>query len=176
MENKKLDVLRYMSEVIGQNGFRTEFFDGSDGNMPMTRIELMRQGKIRQDVIIDMWFPGTRMAREETALFQMHSTMFQIEPGAIQRNLPELKRAIFYINNLCTVGHFGLFEDEGIIYMRHNVVLNLEDSMERMITDLCDYYSLMLTGIQRFVDALAQIAMGAVSIEIAKEMDLLPDL
>ena len=30
--------------------------------------------------------------------------------------------------------------------------------------------------VQRFVDAIAQIAMGAVSIEIAKEMDLLPKL
>ena len=43
-------------------------------------------------------------------------------------------------------------------------------------TDICDYFSLMLTGVQRFVDAIAQIAMGAVSIEIAKEMDLLPKL
>lgn len=176
MEAKKLEVLRYMSDVIGQNGFRTEFFDGADGNPPMTRVELLRQGKIRQDVVIDMWFPNTAMARPETALFQMHATMFQIEPGAMQRNMPELKRALFYINDLCTIGHFGLFEQDGVIYMRHNIVLNLEDSMERMITDLCDYYSLMLSGIQRYVDAVAQIAMGAVNIEIAKEMELLPNV
>ena len=60
--------------------------------------------------------------------------------------------------------------------MRHNIVVNMNDDPERIITDICDYFSLMLTGVQRFVDAIAQIAMGAVSIEIAKEMDLLPKL
>ena len=60
--------------------------------------------------------------------------------------------------------------------MRHNIVVNMKDDPERIITDICDYFSLMLTGVQRFVDAIAQIAMGAVSIEIAKEMDLLPKI
>ena len=60
--------------------------------------------------------------------------------------------------------------------MRHNIVLNMQDDLERMVTDICDYFSLMLSGIQRFVDALAQIAMGAANIEVAKEMDLLPNI
>lgn len=176
MEETKLRVLSCMADVIRQNGFRTEFFDGKDGNPPMARVELTRQGKVKQDVMIDMWFPPAKMARGETALFQMHVTMFQIDPNAMQPNLPELKRAIFYSNNFCTIGQFGLFEEDGVIYMRHNIILNLQDNMERMITDLCDYFSLLLTGIQRFVDALAQIAMGAANIEIAKEMDLLPNI
>lgn len=116
------------------------------------------------------------MAREETALFQMHATMFQIKPDAMEKNLPELKRAIFYINNFCTIGQFGLFEEDGVIYMRHNIVVNMQDDMERIVTDICDYFSLLLTGVQRFVDAIAQIAMGAVNIEVAKEMDLLPNM
>lgn len=176
MEERKNSILSCMADVIQQNGFRTQFFDGKDGNPPMTRVELNRLGKVKQDVIIDMWFPPANMAREETALFQMHATMFQIEPGAMEKNLPELKRAIFYINNFCTIGQFGLFEEDGVIYMRHNIVVNMQDDMERMVTDICDYFSLMLTGVQRFVDAIAQIAMGAVSIEIAKEMDLLPNM
>ncbi|MDO4286537.1 MAG: hypothetical protein Q4C40_02285 [Eubacteriales bacterium] len=176
MEERKNSILSCMADVIQQNGFRTQFFDGKDGNPPMTRVELNRQGKIKQDVIIDMWFPPANMAREETALFQMHATMFQIEPGAMEKNLPELKRAIFYINNFCTIGQFGLFEEDGVIYMRHNIVVNMQDDLERIVTDICDYFSLMLTGVQRFVDAIAQIAMGAVSIEIAKEMDLLPNM
>lgn len=176
MEENKNQVLTCMAEVIQQNGFRTQFFDGKDGNPPMTRIELNRLGKVKQDVIIDMWFPPAKMAREETALFQMHATMFQIEPGAMEKNLPELKRAIFYINNFCTIGQFGLFEQDGVIYMRHNIVVNMQDDMERIVTDICDYFSLLLTGVQRFVDAIAQIAMGAVNIEVAKEMDLLPNM
>lgn len=176
MEENKNQVLACMAEVIQQNGFRTQFFDGKDGNPPMTRIELNRLGKVKQDVIIDMWFPPAKMAREETALFQMHATMFQIKPDAMEKNLPELKRAIFYINNFCTIGQFGLFEEDGVIYMRHNIVVNMQDDMERIVTDICDYFSLLLTGVQRFVDAIAQIAMGAVNIEVAKEMDLLPNM
>ncbi|MDO5785449.1 MAG: hypothetical protein Q4P20_10355 [Eubacteriales bacterium] len=176
MEENKNQILSCMAEVIQQNGFRTQFFDGKDGNPPMTRVELNRLGKVKQDVIIDMWFPPAKMAREETALFQMHATMFQIEPGAMEKNLPELKRAIFYINNFCTIGQFGLFEEDGVIYMRHNIVVNMQDDMERIVTDICDYFSLLLTGVQRFVDAIAQIAMGAVNIEVAKEMDLLPKM
>ncbi len=174
MEENKNQILSCMAEVIKQNGFRTQFFDGTDGNPPMTRIELNRLGKVKQDVIIDMWFPPAKMAREETALFQMHATMFEIDPDAMVHNLPELKRAIFYINNFCTIGQFGLFEEDGVIYMRHNIVVNMQDDMERIVTDICDYFSLLLTGVQRFVDAIAQIAMGAVNIEVAKEMDLLP--
>lgn len=176
MEENKKRVLACMADVIKQNGFRTEFFEGVDGNPAMTRIELMKQGKVRQDVIVDMWFPPAKMAREETALFQMHATMFEIEVEAIKNFLPELKRAIFYCNNFCTIGQFGLFEEDGVVYMRHNIVLNMQDDLERIVTDICDYFSLLLTGVQRFVDALAQIAMGAVTIEVAKEMDLLPNL
>lgn len=173
MEEVKQRVLACMADVIKQNGFRTEFFDGKDGNPPMARIELPRQGKVQQDVMIDMWFPPARMAREETALFQMHATILANMP---ETNMPELKRAIFYANNFCTIGQFGLFEDEGVVYMRHNIVLNSKDSMERIATDICDYFSLMLASIQRFVDALAQIGCGATNIEVAKEMDLLPKL
>lgn len=173
MEENKQRVLSCMAEVMKQNGFRTEFFDGKDGNPPMTRVELPRQGKVQQDVMIDMWFPPAKMAREETALFQMHVTMLANLPEA---HMPELKRAIFYSNNFCTIGQFGLFEEDGVVYMRHNIILNLKDDMERIVTDICDYFSLLLTGIQRFVDALAQIGCGAATIEVAKEMDLLPKL
>lgn len=173
MEETKQHVLACMADVIKQNGFRTEFFDGKDGNPPMTRIELPRQGKVQQDVLIDMWFPPAKMAREETALFQMHVTMIANVP---EKSMPELKRAIFYCNNFCTIGQFGLFEEDGVVYMRQNIVLNLKDEMERMVTDLCDYFSLLMTGIQRFVDGLAQIAVGATNLEIAQEMDLIPRL
>ena len=63
-----------------------------------------------------------------------------------------------------------------MVYMRHNIVVNMKDDPERIITDICDYFSLMLSSIQRFVDAIAQIAVGAVNIEVAKEMDLIPNI
>ena len=84
--------------------------------------------------------------------------------------------ALFIINNFCTIGQFGLFEQDGVVYMRHNIVVNMKDDPERIITDICDYFSLMLSSIQRFVDAIAQIAVGAVNIEVAKEMDLIPNI
>ena len=54
MEDLKNRILSCMADVIQQNGFRTQFFDGKDGNPPMTRVELNRLGKVKQDVIIDM--------------------------------------------------------------------------------------------------------------------------
>lgn len=176
MEDLKTRIISCMADVIQQNGFPTQFFPAENGQLPMTRIELRSQGKVKQDVAIDMWFPPAKMAREETALFQFHATVFQLDADAIAHNLPELKRAIFTINNFCTIGQFGLFEQDGVIYMRHNVVVNLKDDPERIITDICDYFSLMLSGIQRFVDAIAQIAVGAMNIEVAKEMDLIPNI
>ena len=176
MEDLKKKILSCMADVIKQNGFRTEFFEAENGQQPMTRVELSRLGKVKQDVIVDMWFPPAKMAREETALFQMHATMLQVEADAVSRNLPELKRALFNINNFCTIGQFGLFEQDGVVYMRHNIVVNMKDDPERIITDICDYFSLMLSSIQRFVDAIAQIAVGAVNIEVAKEMDLIPNI
>ena len=166
MEDLKKKILSCMADVIKQNGFRTEFFEAENGQQPMTRVEL----------IVDMWFPPAKMAREETALFQMHATMLQVDSDAVSRNLPELKRALFIINNFCTIGQFGLFEQDGVVYMRHNIVVNMKDDPERIITDICDYFSLMLSSIQRFVDAIAQIAVGAVNIEVAKEMDLIPNI
>ena len=176
MEDLKKKILYCMADVIKQNGFRTEFFEAENGQQPMTRVELSRLGKVKQDVIVDMWFPPAKMAREETALFQMHATMLQVDSDAVSRNLPELKRALFIINNFCTIGQFGLFEQDGVVYKRHNIVVNMKDDPERIITDICDYFSLMLSSIQRFVDAIAQIAVGAVNIEVAKEMDLIPNI
>ena len=37
MEENKKKILACMADVIKQNGFRTEFFDGADGNPAMTR-------------------------------------------------------------------------------------------------------------------------------------------
>ena len=99
MEDLKKKILSCMADVIKQNGFRTEFFEAENGQQPMTRVELSRLGKVKQDVIVDMWFPPAKMAREETALFQMHATMLQVDSDAVSRNLPELKRALFIINN-----------------------------------------------------------------------------
>lgn len=93
MEDLKKKILSCMADVIKQNGFRTEFFKAENGQQPMTRVELSRLGKVKQDVIVDMWFPPAKMAREETALFQMHATMLQVDSDAVSRNLPELKRA-----------------------------------------------------------------------------------
>ena len=127
MEDLKKKILSCMADVIKQNGFRTEFFEAENGQQPMTRVELSRLGKVKQDVIVDMWFPPAKMAREETALFQMHATMLQVDSDAVSRNLPELKRALFIINNFCTIGQFGLFEQDGVVYMRHNIVVNMKD-------------------------------------------------
>ncbi len=171
LEEQKKSILSCMADVLKQNGFPTEFFEGKDGNPPITRIEARRQGKVQQDVIIEMCFVPMNMPRPDTQLFQLYATLMVNMPD---KNMPELKRAIFYCNDFCPIGQFGVFEQAGQVYMRHNMVLNMEDSLERIVTDICDYYSLMIASIGRFIDALAQIASGASTIELARDMELLP--
>ena len=171
MEETKKLILSCMAKVLKENGFPTEFFEGKDGNPPLTRIEMRSQGKVKQDVIMEMCFVPMSMPRPNTMLFQLYATVLV---GMPEYNFPELKRAIFYCNDFCPVGQFGIFEQAGQVYMRHNVVLDLEDDLEKIVTEICDYYSLMLASIGRFIDALAQIASGATNIELARDMDLLP--
>ena len=63
MEDLKKKILSCMADVIKQNGFRTEFFEAENGQQPMTRVELSRLGKVKQDVIVDMWFPQSAGAQ-----------------------------------------------------------------------------------------------------------------
>lgn len=171
LEEQKKSILSCMADVLKQNGFPTEFFEGQDGHPPITRIEARRQGKVQQDVIIEMCFVPMKMPRPNTQLFQLYATLMVNMP---EKNMPELKRAIFYCNDFCPIGQFGVFEEAGQVYMRHNMVVNTDDTMERIVTDICDYYSLMIASIGRFIDALAQIASGATTIELARDMELLP--
>lgn len=171
LEEQKKSILSCMADVLKQNGFPTEFFEGKDGNPPITRIEARRQGKVQQDVIIEMCFVPMSMPRPNTQLFQLYATLMVNMPDKF---MPELKRAVFYCNDFCPIGQFGVFENAGQVYMRHNLVLNMEDTLERIVTDICDYYSLMIASIGRFIDALAQIASGATTIELARDMELLP--
>ncbi len=171
LEEQKKSILSCMADVLKQNGFPTEFFEGKDGNPPITRIEARRQGKVQQDVIIEMCFVPMSMPRPNTQLFQLYATLMVNMPDKF---MPELKRAVFYCNDFCPIGQFGVFENAGQVYMRHNLVVNMEDTLERIVTDICDYYSLMIASIGRFIDALAQIASGATTIELARDMELLP--
>lgn len=170
-EEQKKQILSCMADVLRDNGFPTEFIEGKDGNPALTRIELRKQGKVQQDVLLEMCFIPMGMPRPNTELFQMYVTLLVNMPDKF---MPELKRAVFYCNDFLPVGQFGVFEQAGQVYMRHNIVLTMDDELERIITEVCDYFSLMLASIGRFVDALAQIASGAATIEIARDMELLP--
>ena len=140
-EELRKSILSCMADVLKQNGFPTEFFDGSDGNPPITRIELRRQGKVQQDVLLEMCFIPMTMPRPNTELFQMYATILVNMP---EKFMPELKRAVFYCNDFTPVGQFGVFEQAGQVYMRHNIVLTTDDDLERIVTEICDYFSLML--------------------------------
>ncbi len=171
MEQMKKEILMGMANVLKQNGFPTQFFEGENGNPPVTQVELRRQGKVQQDVMMQLSFIPMGMAREETTLFQFYATLLVNMP---EKSMPELKRAIFYLNDYCPIGQFGLFESNGEVYMRHNLVLEMDKTLEEVITYLCDYFSLMLASIGKFMDGLAQIASGAATIEVARDMELIP--
>ncbi len=173
MEQKKLEVLSVLAAVLKDNRFDAKFMQGENGSLPLTRIDLPKKGKVGVDVGIEMCFIPMPMARPNTALLQVYVSVLSL-PEIPRNCMAELKRAVFYCNDFCAIGQFGVFERAGQVYLRHNIILNLEDEMERIVTDICDYYSLVLASVDRFVDGLAQVATGVATLESAMDMGLFP--
>ena len=109
MEQKKLEVLSVLAAVLKDNRFDAKFMQGENGSLPLTRIDLPKKGKVGVDVGIEMCFIPMPMARPNTALLQVYVSVLSL-PEIPRNCMAELKRAVFYCNDFCAIGQFGVFE------------------------------------------------------------------
>lgn len=172
MEKKQLELLSCFAEVMKDNGIRAEVMEDNTGKNPtLLRIETRDNGKIRQDVIYEICFVPIKMQRENTALLQFYTTLLN---GMPNKHFGELSKACDYCNSFNAIGNFGLFRPAGQVYLKQNVILDMNTTLEAQINLMADNFSLILTSVTKFIDALAQIGSGVTNLEVALDSELLP--
>ena len=163
-------ILGCMAEVLNQNGFRAEIMQKEDAPT-LLRCEAMRQGKVAKDVVIECCFIPMQLPTEEMGLLQFFVTLFQ---GVPEGNLTQLRRACTYCNDFCALGAFGLFEQAGQIYLKHNTLVDGSAELEKIIPFVADNISVLLASVSRFIDGLAQIGYAGMTLDNVIEQELFP--
>lgn len=172
MEKVKKELLLCLSDVLKENAFRCEIMDAKEGVNPMIlRIESSKNGKVAQDVLYEICFIPLNLPRENTGLLQLYVTLFT---GIEDKYFGELTKTCEYCNSFSAIGNFGLFRPAGQIYLKQNVILDLSDSMEKLVNIIIDNFSLLMASVTKFIDPIAAIGNGASTLELAQEMGLLP--
>ena len=133
--------------------------------------EAMRQGKVAKDVVIEACFIPMQLPSEDSGLLQFFVTLFQ---GAPDMNVNQLRRACSYCNDFCALGSFGLFEQGGQIYLKHNTLLDGSLELEKIIPFVADNISLLLAAVSRFIDGLAQVAYAGMTLDAVIDQELFP--
>ncbi|MGE4548667.1 MAG: hypothetical protein AB7C89_03825 [Intestinibacillus sp.] len=173
-QEKQMQIFGCMADVLKENGYRAEVVRSDDPAHPtLLRIETTRNGKIMQEVMVEMCFIPISMPGEDVALLQYYATLFSGLPKETAR---ETKKACEYCNDYCALGAFGYFAPAGQLYLKHNTLLRVSDDLEKVVTFMADNLSLVLASIQRFIDALATVANGVMDVEAAVEQELLPKM
>lgn len=167
-------ILGCMGDVLKENGFRTELVNPESETQPIIlRIEAQKVGKIMQDVLFEMCFIPMQLPNENTGLLQTYVTMFT---GLLADNAKETKKAVAHCNDYCPLGAFGYFEPAGQLYLKHNTLLNTAGELEDVITFMCDNVSLILASVTKFIDAFAAVSNGVMTVDVAIEQELLPQM
>ncbi len=171
MELEKQDrLLECMADVLNQNGFRSDVMK-KEGAPTLLRTEAMRQGKVAMDVTIESCFIKIAMPDEDTGLLQFFVTLFENAP---KENLSLLRKACNYCNDFCALGAFGIFEQTGQLYLKHNTLVNGALSMNRNVPLMLDNISLLLASVSRFIDGLAEVGFSGASLEAVRDQELFP--
>ena len=163
-------ILGCMTEVLNQNGFRAELMQ-QEGSPTLLRCEAMRQGKVAKDVVIECCFIPMQLPTEEMGLLQFFVTLFQ---GVPQDNLAQLRRACTYCNDFCALGAFGLYEQAGQLYLKHNTLIDGSTELEKIIPFVADNISVLLASVSRFIDGLAQVGYAGMTLDTVIEQELFP--
>ena len=169
---KQQQILGCMADVLNQNGFRAEVMQ-QEGSPLLLRCEAMRQGKVQKDVTIECCFIPIALPGEDTGLLQFFTTLFTNVP---ETNFRNLRTACEYCNDVCALGHFGLFADAGQLYLKHTTLLDSALELEQVITFFADNISLLMASVTRFIDGLASIGFSGMPLEAAIEQELLPKM
>lgn len=172
MEDKTYQILSCFADVMKDNGFRAELMKDETGvNPPLLRVETRDNGKIRQDVIYEICFVPLKMQRDTTALMQFYITLLT---GMPEQHFSEVSKACDYCNGFNALGNFALFRPAGQIFLKQNVVIDLETELEAQMNLIVDNMALLMTSVTNFIDPLAQIASGVSTLDAAIGSGLLP--
>ena len=169
---KQDQILGCMADVLNQNGFRAEVM-AKEGAPTLLRCEAARQGKVAKDVVIECCFIPMQLPEEDMGLLQFFVTLFQ---GAPEMHANQLRRACAYCNDFCALGAFGLFEQAGQIYLKHNTLLDGSLKLDKIIPFVADNISVLLAAVGRFIDGLAQVAYAGMTLEAVIDQELFPKM
>ena len=169
---KQQQILSCMADVLNQNGFRAEVM-AKEGAPTLLRCEAARQGKVAKDVVIECCFIPMQLPEEDMGLLQFFVTLFQ---GAPEMHANQLRRACAYCNDFCALGAFGLFEQAGQIYLKHNTLLDGSLKLDKIIPFVADNISVLLAAVGRFIDGLAQVAYAGMTLEAVIDQELFPKM
>lgn len=82
--NKQRQILGCMSDVLGQNGFRSELIEQGERTPLMLRAETQRLGKIAKEATIEACFIPISLPDENNGLLQFFVTLFNNVPAENQ--------------------------------------------------------------------------------------------
>lgn len=165
-------LLRCMSEVLNQNGFRSEILVSDNAPM-LLRCETQRQGKVQKDICIECSFLPMQLPGEETGILQYFITVFPNVPDA---NVTQLRKTCEYVNELCALGTFGFSAEMGVLYMKQNTLMDGSLELAQNVPLIADTISLMLASVGKFIDGLASVAFTGTPLEAAIDQELFPNV
>ncbi len=171
--NKQRQILGCMSDVLGQNGFRSELIEQGERTPLMLRAETQRLGKIAKEATIEACFIPISLPDENNGLLQFFVTLFNNVPA---ENQAQTEKACRYCNDFSALGSFGFFEPAGQIYLKHNTLIDASLDLEKVITFVADNISLLVASATRFIDAFAAVGFSGLTVEVAVEQELLPKI
>lgn len=170
---KQEQILKCMSEVLNQNGFKAETMKAE--NVPMIlHAEPPKQGKAQMDVTVECCFiPMPLPGGEDNGMLQFFVTLFQNAP---KENFGHLRAACAYCNNFSAIGYFGLFDHAGQIFLKHNTLIDCSKDLQSIVTFFADNMSMVMSTVNRFIDGMASVGFSGVTLDAAVEQELFPKL
>ena len=159
-ETKQKQILGCMSDVLNQNGFRSQLIEQGEGTPLMLRAETQRLGKVAKEATIEACFIPIALPDDNNGLLQFFVTLFNNVP---EQNQHQTEKACRHCNDFSALGSFGFFEPAGQIYLK-----------QKVITFVADNISLLVASATRFIDAFASVGFSGMSVDVAVEQELLP--
>lgn len=173
MKNEQqTQILGCMTDVLNQNGFHAELMQ-QEGAPTLLRCEASKQGKAEKDIVIECCFIPMQLPTEGMGLLQFFVTLLE---GAPDCNSEQTEKACAYCNDFCALGAFGLFEQAGQVYLKHNTIVDGSLELEKIIPFIADNLSVLLAAVSRFMDGLLQVAYEGKALDTVIDEGLFPKI
>jgi hypothetical protein len=165
MENKR-DVLLSTAKVIKHNDFDVVLFNGDDTHPDVLRVNAGKKLELENELPIEMYFVKSKTPREEKQLFQFYAVL---KTDFKEERKEEVTKTIMMINNLLPVGQFNIFGGNKHIFMRESILVDLNDEMNKIVFDICDYFSMIAAALKNVGEYVTDVADAYADFEDIKE-------